>query len=72
MTDRISSLVTYSASGAAIIGGLTLNDWAAVIGSVVAVAAFIHNVLHKRALRRIAMMHHHQRDADPILEEDGE
>jgi hypothetical protein len=54
MLGRVSGFITYSASGAAILGGLTLNDWAAVIGSVVAIAAFAHNVMHKRELRKIA------------------
>lgn len=72
MTDRISSFITYSASGAAIVGGLTLNDWAAVIGTVVAVAAFIHNILHKRAMRRIARGHYHRRADDPITLEADE
>lgn len=54
MQDRVSGFITYTASGAAVIGGLTLNDWGVMIGSVVAALAFAHNVWHKRELRKIA------------------
>lgn len=54
MQERISGAITYTASGTAIIGGLTLNDWAAIIGATVAVLSFIYSVWHKTQLRKIA------------------
>lgn len=54
MTERVNSVITYSASGTAIIGGLTMNDWAMLIGSIVAVLSLAHEVWHKRQMRRIA------------------
>ena len=49
-----STVLTYTASGAAIFGGLTVTDWAAIVGAVVAVISLVYNVWHKRELRKIA------------------
>lgn len=54
MHDKASTLITYTASGAAVIGGLMLNDWAEIIGATVATLSFIYNVWHKYQLRCIA------------------
>lgn len=53
MQDRISA-VTYGSSGLAVWGGLTLTDWAAIIGSTVAVLSFIVNVWYRHKHYRLA------------------
>lgn len=48
MTDRASGLVSYLASGVAIVAGLTLNDWAALVGIGCALATAAVNAYYKR------------------------
>lgn len=55
--DKIA-WITYSASGAAVIGGITLTDWLALGGFCVAMLSAIYNVWHKRELRKIARESH--------------
>lgn len=52
--DKIA-WTTYSASGAAVIGGITLTDWLALGGFCIALISAIYNIWHKRELRKIAM-----------------
>lgn len=53
MQDKISA-ITYGSSGLAVWGGLTLTDWAAIIGSTVAVLSFIVNVWYRHKHYRLA------------------
>lgn len=66
MHERATSLITYTASGTAIIGGLALSDWGVIIGSAVAVIGLLYGMWHKRELRRIARRHRHRRSDDPV------
>lgn len=54
MQDRISA-VTYSSSGVAIWGGLSATDWAAIIGSAVAILSFIVNVWYRHKHYKLAV-----------------
>lgn len=47
MADKISSTAAYTASGSAIIFGLSANELAAMIGAVIAVLTFILNFWFK-------------------------
>lgn len=54
MSEREISFITYSASGAAVLGGVTLTDWLALGGFLVALLSASYNVWHKREIRKIA------------------
>ena len=54
MQDRIAA-VTYGSSGLAVYGGLTLTDWAAIIGSTVAVLSFIVNLWYRHKHYKLAV-----------------
>jgi len=54
MSDRIASALAYMASGlVGAFGVLTVQEWAAVGGLIVAVATYLVNRNHKKAMREI-------------------
>ena len=54
MTEKTTGIITYTASGVAMLGGVTLTDWAALVGALVAVLSFLYSIWHKTQLRKIA------------------
>lgn len=70
IAERTTSFITYSASGAAIIGGITLTDWLAFGGFLVALLSAIYNVWHKREMRHIARKAASLEDAERVAEQD--
>ena len=50
MTDRVASTVSYAGAGAAVLGGLSLNEWFALGGFIVAVITFAYNVWYKERM----------------------
>jgi len=53
IADKLSSLITYSASGVAVAAGaLTLNEWLAVGGFCIGLAQFTFNVWFKMKYKR--------------------
>lgn len=54
MHEKATGIITYTASGVAMIGGLTLNDWAAIIGATVAVLSFLANLVYKHRHYQLA------------------
>jgi len=55
MTERTSGIITYTASGVAMIGGLTMTDWAALIGALVALLSFAVNIYYRRKHYHLAL-----------------
>lgn len=56
MSDKFSSAAstaTYTASGGAILGGLTLNNWLAIGGFVVALLTFAANLYFQHKTYRL-------------------
>lgn len=52
MAERVTPAVAYAASGGAIIGGLTANEWMALTGAVCAVVTALANIYFKRRFAR--------------------
>lgn len=52
MPEKVATAVTYTASGTSVIAGLTLNEWAAAVGIVVAVLTFGVNFFFQWDRRR--------------------
>lgn len=50
MLEKASTVATYGGSATAIIGGLQMNDLAAVVGMAVAVLGFLYNIYHKERM----------------------
>lgn len=71
MLTRTSGIITYTASGVAMIGGLTMTDWAALIGALVALLSFAVNVYFKRKHYRLALVKARSADDDLDPEADA-
>jgi len=52
--QKTQHMVTQTGAAVAVAGGLTLNEWLAVGGLLVAVISAIYNVWHTSQLRKIA------------------
>lgn len=50
--EKATSIVTYSASGATVFGGITLNEWLGIGGFVIAAASFAFNIWFKMKYKR--------------------
>lgn len=61
---RTSGFITYTASGVAMIGGLTMTDWAAIIGALVAVLSFGVNLYFQRKHYHLAVAKARASDED--------
>lgn len=46
-TAEIASKITYTSAGGTVVAGLSLNEWAAVVGIVVTIGAFVVNWYYK-------------------------
>lgn len=55
MIADVATRVSYGGSSAAIIGGLTLNEWAAIVGIIVAVVTCIANMVFRTIEHRARM-----------------
>jgi hypothetical protein len=44
MGEHTRSLIVYGSSGVAVLGGLTANEWAALIGALVAISMGAFNI----------------------------
>ncbi len=49
-----TGIITYTASGTAVIGGLTMTDWAAFIGAGVAIASLLVSIYFKQQHLKLA------------------
>ena len=49
-----TGFITYTASGTAVIGGLTMTDWAAFIGAGVAIASLLVSIYFKQQHLKLA------------------
>lgn len=45
--ERHASFISYTASGGAIVGGYTTNDWGVLLGILVGVGTFLVNWYYK-------------------------
>ena len=45
--EKHASFISYSASGGAIVGGFTTNDWGILLGVIVGVGTFLVNWYYK-------------------------
>ncbi len=53
MSDRVTTVAAYSTSVAAVtIGGLTINEWAGVVGIVGVFATYFTNLYYRRRFAR--------------------
>ena len=53
MDGSMASNVTYITSGAALIAGLTLNEWVAIVSIVLAIATFSINWYYKHKTLKV-------------------
>lgn len=51
--DKIASNTTFISSGGAVVGGLTLNNWLAIGGLVVAVVSLLVDIHFKRKKHKL-------------------
>lgn len=59
--DTVTQYATtaqYLGSGAAVLFGLTLNEWAALVGILVGIGGFIVNTYYKRESKRMEREKH--------------
>lgn len=54
MADKISTAVTYTASGSAVVFGLNANEVGAIIGATVAVMSLLVNIWFKHQHLQLA------------------
>lgn len=69
MSDPKTTVLAYTASGSAVLfGGLTVNEWVAIVGGVCAIATFVVNWYYKRKHYKLAESQF--RKPFPVLMED--
>jgi hypothetical protein len=54
MTEKITTAVSYAASGTLMVGGLAMNELVAIIGLILAIATFAVNIFYKRKHLQLA------------------
>jgi hypothetical protein len=68
VADNIANKTTYGGASVAIIGGLTLNEWAVGVGIVLGVLSFFADIWFKR--QRLKLMAKHKLKAEDDEQED--
>ena len=54
MTEKITTVVSYAASGTLMVGGLAMNELVAIIGLTLAIATFVVNWFYKHKHLQLA------------------